>query len=134
MFQLLTILLSFCRPSRLIPWALFFLLLAVAWLAVNYTTLQRYFAERERRNTYRETVVRLQQQQQQLQNEQAALQAGGFPAEKAIRERLMMVKPGEKILFIETPVPAGSEPKPAPKKKPDETRKPAEKKASEPEQ
>jgi len=100
---MLSILLSICRPARLLRWALLIVVLLAAWMALNYTKLQDYFSARERRNTYRESVARLQKRHEQLTREHAALLAGGFPAEKAIRERLKMIKPGEKVIDIQMP-------------------------------
>lgn len=95
--------LSMIRPLALLRWGIIIVLLAILWVASHYEALQTYFTARERRQEYSEQVNRLQQEQGRLQAEQAALRSGGFQTEKAIRERLLMVKPGEKILFIETP-------------------------------
>jgi cell division protein FtsB len=76
---------------------------AVIWLIFDYSLLQEYFQARERRNQYREQVAQAEKRQDNLKLEHEALKQGGFPAEKAIRERQRMVKPGEKVMFIETP-------------------------------
>jgi cell division protein FtsB len=103
LLQSMSRLLWWCRPFRLLQWTAFVVICAVVWVVLNYSTLQEYFRERDRLEHYRESVTHLQKQQNQLVEERTALLAGGFPAEKAIRERLLMVKPGEHVLFIETP-------------------------------
>ncbi|HOE95960.1 MAG TPA: hypothetical protein PLS90_01070 [Candidatus Sumerlaeota bacterium] len=91
------------RPARLLWPVACLALTAAAWLFVNYDTLQRYLSERERLEHYRSLVAEEERLRDEMIGERAALQAGGFPAEKAIRERFIMVKPGEQILFIEPP-------------------------------
>jgi cell division protein FtsB len=114
LFYLLTKLLSFCRPARLFRWLILAVGGTVLWLTINYSKLQEYYTAHENRNNMLDSVNKLQKQRNKLVREWAALQAGGFPLEKAIRERFMMVHPGENILFIDPP-----ETKDAARKKPD---------------
>lgn len=94
---------AWCWPAALLRGLAYLMAGTVIWLILNYSTLQNYFAARERLQTYEREVSRLQDQQSRLIEERAQLQAGGFPAEKAIRERFHMVKPGEKIIFVQPP-------------------------------
>jgi cell division protein FtsB len=102
----------FDSPANRFPWRLLSLLLkAAACLLVggaltiylNFQTLQDYFRTRERRDEYRAAVSSLKREYDALLDEQAALKNNGFAKEKAIRERLLMVRPREQILFVEPP-------------------------------
>ena len=90
----------------------------MGWLLVNSATLREYFQARARKDQYVKFVSRLERDQAELLAERAALQSGGFPKEKALRERLLMVKPGEEILFIETPDATPAAPRDAQQSKP----------------
>ncbi|MCL5270313.1 MAG: septum formation initiator family protein [bacterium] len=103
MLKLLNLVLVCCRPAALVKWAVYLLVVAAIWIYFNRATLQAYFAARERYNAYRAEVAAQEKQQARLNAELKALKAGGFPAEKAIRERLFMVRPGEKIIFVDPP-------------------------------
>lgn len=92
---------QYVHPKRLMIWALCLIVPAGAWMVLNYSELQHFFHARERLEQYRTAVAKLEQQQVRLQQENQELQEGGFSMEKSIRERLFMVKPGEKILLIE---------------------------------
>jgi cell division protein FtsB len=111
MIQLFSLILSLFRPGRLIRWGIFLAGLVFVWGVINFHKIQAYFAAHERRNNHLEAVAELKKERDRLTREQTALEAGGFPAEKAIRERFIMVRPGEKILFVETPIPKGQNPK-----------------------
>lgn len=71
------------------------------WIVINYEPLREYFAMRDKLDTYQQTNDQLERDRNELVKEHDALQAGGFPAEKAIREKLLMVKPGEEVYTIE---------------------------------
>lgn len=115
MLDLLKLLLSLCRPARILRWAVFVLVMVVLWITVERPTLEDLFKARERRNDYHDQVERLQQQQQRYQKDLADLKAGGFSLEKAVREQCPLLKPGEKIIFIDPPsTPAAPRPAPAP--------------------
>lgn len=101
--SLLRTLLSAFNPLRAIKWAAYVVVCCMVWMLFNRDTLRDYFQARTRQEQYTKNVARLQRDQSALLAERAALQAGGFPKEKALRERLVMVKPGEEILFIEAP-------------------------------
>lgn len=94
-----------CIPWRLPAFLLKWLVGVAAAVALlvylNFSTLQQYFEARDRRDGYQESVRSLQQQHAELLREQAELRSNGFEKERAIRERLLMVRPGEQILFIE---------------------------------
>jgi cell division protein FtsB len=107
--QQVDFLLSLCRPVRLIRWTTFFLALMLLWVALNYTTLQSYFAAREQRNTYRESVAGLKAEKKKLKRHAGELEDGGFQVEKTIRERLKMARPGEKIIFVQPPAPPAAQ-------------------------
>jgi hypothetical protein len=94
-------------PSLLVKVASYIFVGGALMLYINYPTLQEYFRARARRESYRESVAALKKEYDKLLREQSELKNGGFETEKTIRERLMMVKPGERILFIDPP--AGEE-------------------------
>lgn len=81
---------------------------AALLIYINIPTLRDYFETRERRDSYRDSVGRLKAEHDALLREEAELKRGGFAMEKAIRERMLMVQPGEEILFIED-APNGAE-------------------------
>lgn len=90
-------------PSLAIKIASYAFVGAALMLYINYPTLQEYFQARQRRESYSESVAALKKEYSRLLREQAELKNGGFETEKTIRERLRMVKPGERILFIDPP-------------------------------
>jgi cell division protein FtsB len=101
-------LIGWMRPMALVKWTVYLMIPAVLWVILHIPTLHEYIQVRERLHNYRAEVSRLQLNQEQLQREQAALKAGGFPAEKAVRERFRLIKPGDHIIFIETDTDATS--------------------------
>lgn len=90
-------------PGTLLRVMIYAIVGSALWVSINFSTLQEYFRARDRYQNYQQTVTELQREQERLMGEQAALKDDGFPKEKAIRERFLMVKPGEEILFIERP-------------------------------
>lgn len=105
LLELLSLILSLCRPARILRWSLFLTVLVAVWVMINYNDLRAWFVVRDRRDNELHEKARLEQERDRLLKEQAQLQAGGFSAEKAVRERFKMVRPGEKIILIETPEP-----------------------------
>lgn len=93
----------FPRPLFLLKWGLLASVAAGLWLAVNYERLQDYFETRARRGEAGRTVETMERQYSQLLQEKKELERWGFSAEKAIRERLKMARPGERIIMIEEP-------------------------------
>jgi cell division protein FtsB len=104
----------------LVKWVAYLLIPVLLWMVFHVSTLQAYFQTQRRLADRRAVVGRLQAEQQRLERELTALQAGGFPAEKAIREGFRMTKPDEHIIFVETPLPTptivepGDKPSPPP--------------------
>jgi cell division protein FtsB len=90
-------------PSLLIRAAAYLFAATALMVYLNFPTLQEYFHARERRDSYRDSVAGLRREYAQLQQEQAELKNNGFDKERAIRERWLMIKPGEQILFIDPP-------------------------------
>jgi hypothetical protein len=93
------------RPLVWLKWGIAGAGILALWLALNYGTLNAYFDARARRNEVKRTVQGMEEQFQELQNDQHELEMWGFAAEKAIRERLKMARPGERVIIIE-PSPA----------------------------
>ena len=97
------------HPARLL-WPIACIMAAAAlWFLANREKVGEYIQERDKRNRYQAEVKALEEQQAALLSELAGLQAGGFAAEKAIRERFMMARPGEHILIIEEAPSSGEE-------------------------
>ncbi|MCE5228280.1 septum formation initiator family protein [bacterium] len=102
MIEILAEILSRLRPLIMVRWLAVVAGCLLLWIVINYEPLREYFAMRDNVEANRETNARLERQRNDLMKENEALQAGGFPAEKAIRERLLMIKPGEKVYMIQT--------------------------------
>ena len=103
MRRLIDTLLDWMRPAVAIRWAVFVAVMLVWWLVLNYATVREWVRAREQRDAYAAEVARLEAEHADLQRERVALEAGGFAAEKAARERLLMSRPDEKVIFIEPP-------------------------------
>jgi cell division protein FtsB len=108
MSERLTRLIGWQLPGALLRYALLALLGLGALVYLNFPTIQEYFHTRDRRDRYRDSVESLRAEHERLLQEQAALQTDGFDKEKAIRERLLMIKPGERVILVETPDHAGT--------------------------
>lgn len=91
------------RPLLFLRWVFLAVGVAGLWLALNYEGLKDYFEARARRNEVRQTVETMDRQYSQLLQERHELEQWGFTAERAIRERLKMIRPGERVLMIEPP-------------------------------
>lgn len=91
------------RAGALSRWLVAASVLLAAWLAFNYGTLKEFFEARHLRNENRRQVSQLEQRYFHLVQEKRELEQLGFPAEKALRERFKMIKPGEKLIIIEAP-------------------------------
>jgi hypothetical protein len=92
------------RPLVWLKWGMLAAGVSVLWLALNYATLNEYFEARARRNEIKRTVQAMEQQYHTLQHERGELEMWGFAAEKAIRERLKMARPGEQVIIIDDTV------------------------------
>ena len=89
------------RPFTVIKWLVYVIVPVIFWMGLNFDTLRRYFAERALMRHNADEVARLEKEFGGLTDEKRKLEQGGFPAEKAVRERFKMVKPGEKVIFLE---------------------------------
>lgn len=103
MIEILVEILSRLRPLKLVRWVAVVAACLLLFILINNQPLREYFSMRDNLETYRQTNAQLERERNELLKENEALQAGGFPAEKAIRERQLMIKPGEKVFFIEDP-------------------------------
>ena len=101
--ELMRYLLAFLRPALLLRWTALLVGCTAAWLYLNINTLQEYMVESSRLEDYRSKVEDLQHNQAQLIQMCKDLENCDYQTEKTIRERLLMVKPGEQIIFIEEP-------------------------------
>lgn len=88
-------------PTRLFWPASVLVVLLLLWGAFHYPTLHSLLKAREQRDRYRESVAQLEREKAALLTERPSLQGGGFATEKAVRERFLMVKPGEHILLVQ---------------------------------
>ncbi len=91
------------RPLFLFKWAFLGAAISSLWLAVNYDRLRDYFEARARRSDINRRVEAMERQYSQLQHEKSELEKWGFSAEKVIRERFKMSRPGEHVIIIEPP-------------------------------
>ena len=87
-------------PRLLVKWPAYAAVLGALWLVFNYQALRQYFQVRALRNDNRRVVEKLEQRRSAYLDERRQLETWGFSAEKAIREQLLMVKPGENVIFI----------------------------------
>lgn len=101
MIEIILEILSRLRPLKLVRWLAVVGACLLLFILINNQPLREYFTMRDNLDTYRQTNAQLERERNDLLKEDEALQAGGFPAEKAIRERLLMIKPDEKVYFIE---------------------------------
>ena len=82
-------------------WLVALVVPAVLWAGWNSTTILEYMSIQSLRNQNRVEVARLQEELDGLKREREALDDdAGYPLEKAIRERMIMRRPGEEILTI----------------------------------
>lgn len=102
MIDILVEILSRLRPLKIVRWFAVVAACLLLWIVINYEPLREYFTMRDKLGSYTQTNDQLERERNDLAKEHDALQAGGFPAEKAIREKLLMVKPGEKVYVIES--------------------------------
>jgi hypothetical protein len=91
------------RPLLLLKWAFLGAAVSSLWLAFNYDRLKDYFEARVRRSDINRRVESMERQYSQLQQEKSELEKWGFSAEKVIRERFKMSRPGERVIIIEPP-------------------------------
>lgn len=91
------------RPLLLFKWAFLGAAISSLWLAVNYDRLKDYFEARARRSEINRRVETMERQYSQLQEEKIQLERWGFSAEKVIRERFKMARPGERVILIQPP-------------------------------
>lgn len=101
--------LDFLRPMIVIKWLAYSAILLAIWLGFNYSVLRDYFDARALRNENRRAVAELNRQVSSLLEEKAQLETWGFSAEKAIRERFKMIRPGEKVILLDPPPPSSFE-------------------------
>lgn len=93
------------RPSRfpaLCRWAVYIAVPAALWLSINREKLAQLFEyERDFERTRRETE-KLEAELAALAVEKRDLAEGGFTTEKVIRERFGMIRPGERVILIDS--------------------------------
>jgi cell division protein FtsB len=97
-------------PRLLVKAAAVVVICVAALVYLNLPTLREFVQTRQQRDAYRESVTSMKQEYEALLREQAQLQSGDFAMEKAIRERLLMVRRGEEVLFIESADGSAGEP------------------------
>ena len=85
----------------MVRWVVALGVLAAIWIGLNYRTLSDYFVSRVHRNENKRAVLTLDRRRSELMSEKQQLERWGFPAEKAIRERFKMGRPGERVMLIE---------------------------------
>jgi cell division protein FtsB len=90
-------------PFILVKWLAYLAVLFALWLAFNYDTLRDYFSSQTLMRQNQAEVAALESEHKRLNEENKQLEVGGFEAEKVIRERFKMVRPGERVIFIEEP-------------------------------
>jgi len=81
--------------------AFFCIFLAIAvWLVINRGNLLQFFNRYGERNKEQSEVNVLEKNLSDLEEQKKILELGGFENEKVIRERYLMIKPGEKIVIL----------------------------------
>ena len=90
-------------PLTMVRWVVALGVLGAIWIGLNYRTLSDYFVSRVHRNENTRAVLELDRQHSELMSEKQQLERWGFPAEKAIRERFKMGRPGERVMLIAEP-------------------------------
>lgn len=100
------------RPLIWLKWGFAAAAVSAFWLAFNYDKLNEYFEARTRRNEVKRAVQTMDEQYAELAQQKRELEKWGFSAEKAIREQLKMVRPGERVILLEEPAPPKAGPPP----------------------
>ena len=103
--SLLSTLFSFFHPVGLAKWACALALACAVWIWINHSEITQFFEVRDQVDLQREEMERRKTMQADLERERQQLTSGGFSMEKAIRERFLYARPGEKVIFIQTPLP-----------------------------
>ena len=80
---------------------LFILIPCFVWCVVNMAALDEYLQARARRDQIGAQVEGLKGEIARMKEEESQLERRGFADEAAARERFRLVKPGEKIIFLE---------------------------------
>lgn len=92
------------RPSilfRIVKIVVVTTVVVVAWVAMNLPVLGEYVAGRQKRDKVRAQVAKLQEEIELRKIEKEQLLDRGFGDEAVARERFQLIKPGEKIVFLE---------------------------------
>jgi cell division protein FtsB len=89
--------------SLLVLWLGVLVAVAGTWAYWKRDIITSYFESRELRNQTRIEVQTLRKDVKRQEEERNSLSKDSFLSEKAAREIYYMSKPGEKVLFIETP-------------------------------
>lgn len=78
------------------------------WILLNIPTFREFLETYSKRNQEREQIQLLEQSIHELKKQQHSLKINGFEAERHVREKFGMHRPGEKVIFLkgETPAPA----------------------------
>lgn len=98
---------KFLSPRWLLRPLFFLMLFVIAplliWIVWNRALFEDFLSAREERNTKKTAVEKLERQVERLRREKAQLEIGDFALEKAARERLMLKRPGESVMFLTYP-------------------------------
>lgn len=81
----------------------------LVWIAINSTSLAAFLKAYRERNRTLDNVVGLRKRLIDLEGEKLSLKVGTFQTEKIARETLILVKPGEVLIRLDTPGDTGRE-------------------------
>jgi cell division protein FtsB len=93
----------FWNQRGLFLWAVVMALAALGWAWLKQDVILDYFDKRAQRNRILRDVESLEEDIKRGEREREVLAVGGFEAEKVARERYRLSKPGEKVLYLQTP-------------------------------
>ena len=74
--------------------------LIIGWLMLNREKLLEFWQSYQMRNNELERVIKLEYERRQLDERRQLLEQTNLEAERQVREKYKMKKPGEKIVII----------------------------------
>lgn len=86
---------------RLIKITVLLAVVGSTWVAANLPALRDYIETKQKRDAAKAEVERLRHEIDARKIEREQMQERGFGDEAVARERFQLIKPGEKIVFLE---------------------------------
>lgn len=91
------------KLAGLFRWLVCFGILLFLWAGLNFNRLKEYYQSRDRLQQLELRVARMQSRQGDLEGKIQDWTNNRFAVEKAVREELLLIAPGENIILMEPP-------------------------------